>query len=191
MPQPDADTTPRRFLAICGSLRAKSLNKAVARTAVALCEAPDSVTLYEGLGLLPFFNQDVEQSAPPESVLELRRQIEESDGVLIVSPEYAHGTSGVLKNGLEWIVGGGELTDKPTAIVTASPGITGGDRAQAWLKETLEVMGARILPESMPIPVAGPKITDGLVTDPATLDGLRAVLAALTKAADEAAAEAE
>ncbi|MFF3838975.1 hypothetical protein [Streptomyces sp. NPDC001930] len=61
----------------------------------------------------------------------------------------------MLRNGLEWVVGGGELVDKPVVVVTASPSMTGGDRAMtSWVKETLEVMGAHILPESLPIPLA-------------------------------------
>ncbi|MER5636786.1 NADPH-dependent FMN reductase [Kitasatospora sp. NPDC002227] len=181
MPVPDRSY---RFLTLCGSLRAGSLNRAVARTLAELGGAPGSVVNYEGLGGLPFFNPDVELAGPPAEVLELRGLIAAADGVVVVSPEYAHGTSGVLKNGLEWIVGGGEFTDKPTAVVTASPAVTGGDRAQAWLVETLEVMGAHLVPGSMTVPTAGLKITDGRVTDPATLAGLRAVLAALAEAAD-------
>jgi NAD(P)H-dependent FMN reductase len=177
--------TTRHFLTLCGSLRTGSLNRAVARTLGELPDAPGTVVHYEGLGLLPFFNPDEELAGPPAGVLELRRLVAAADGVVVVSPEYAHGTSGVLKNGLEWTVGGGEFTDKPTVVVTASPAVTGGARAQAWLRETLAVMGARVLDESMVIPTAGLKITDGRVTDPGTLAGLRAALEALAKAAAE------
>ena len=44
------------------------------------------------------------------SVIEFRRELQKCDGVLISSPEYAHGVPGVLKNALDWIVGSGELT---------------------------------------------------------------------------------
>jgi len=94
--------------------------------------------------------------------------------------------SGVLKNALEWVVGGGELVGKPTAVVTASPSMTGGDRAQAWLTETLEVMGAAILPEPLPIALASAKVRDGRVVEPETLDQLRGVLTSLRQAAEAA-----
>ncbi len=64
-------------------------------------------------------------------------------------------------------------------VVTGSPSMTGGDRAQVWTIETLEVMGARVLP----IAVAGAKISGGRVTDGATLADLRNPLAAMAVAA--------
>ncbi|GAA0477188.1 NAD(P)H-dependent oxidoreductase [Streptomyces olivaceiscleroticus] len=178
-----------KFVAFSGSLRARSLNTAVVRTAAELCLPPVSMTVYEGLGNLPFFNQDVESECPPPEVMEFRALLESADAVMISSPEYAHGTSGVLKNGLEWVVGGGELVDKPVAVVTASPSMTGGDRAQAWVKETLEVMGANILPESLPIPLASAKVLEGRVSDEETLAALKDVLAAMARAAKEQGAE--
>lgn len=170
-------------LGISGSLREKSLNTAVVETAAELCTAPLRMEIYRGIGQLPFFNSDVELSGPPDSVLDFRTRIAEADAVLFSCPEYAHGMTGVLKNALEWIVGGGELIDKPTAVVTASPSMTGGDRAQAWLTETLEVMGAQILPERLPIACASAKISGGRLIDPEAVGQLREVLDALERAA--------
>ncbi|MCE0445230.1 NAD(P)H-dependent oxidoreductase, partial [Streptomyces tricolor] len=89
---------------------------------------------------------------------ELRAAVGAADALLIVTPEYAHGTSGVLKNALEWLVGGGEIAAKPVALASASPAITGGDRARAWLAETLTVMGAQVIPQDLRIPQATLKI---------------------------------
>lgn len=172
------------ILGISGSLRSGSLNTAVVESAARLCVPPIRMDIFRGLGELPFFNAEVEQVDPPESVRAFRARIEKADAVFLSCPEYAHGMSGVLKNALEWIVGGGELMNKPTAVVTASPSMTGGDRAQAWLTETLEVMGAAILPERLPIAGASGKIRDGQVVDEATQDELRTVLAALRRAAE-------
>ncbi|OII59676.1 hypothetical protein BJP40_13095 [Streptomyces sp. CC53] len=174
-----------KFVGISGSLRDGSLNTAVVRTAAALCPPGAALTVYQGLRDLPYFDQDQESAGPPPVVRAFRALLESADAVLISSPEYAHGTSGVLKNGLEWVVGGGELVDKPVAVVTASPSRTGGDRAQAWLEETLLVMGARVLPESLRIPLASAKIADGRVVDVDTLAQLRQVLDALERAAEE------
>ncbi|MFG2292411.1 NADPH-dependent FMN reductase [Streptomyces sp. NPDC048603] len=174
------------LVAFSGSLRSASLNTGVVRTVAELGPALGvTTTVYPDLGRLPYFDQDRESSGPPVEVLEFRALLAGADAVLISSPEYAHGTSGVLKNALEWVVGGGELVDKPLAVVTASPSMTGGDRAQAWLSETLAVMGARVIPESLPIPLASAKIKDGRVTDPVTLDALRGVVEALRKSAAE------
>jgi NAD(P)H-dependent FMN reductase len=54
-------------------------------------------------------------------VKDIRTQLQISDGVLISSPEYAHGIPGVLKNALDWVVGSGELYRKPVALLNASP----------------------------------------------------------------------
>jgi chromate reductase len=169
-------------LGVSGSLRAASLNTAVVETAAELCTAPLRMDVYRGIGELPFFNSDVELAGPPAAVREFRARIEQADAVLFSCPEYAHGMTGVLKNALEWVVGGGELVGKPTAVVTASPSMTGGDRAQAWLGETLEVMGAQILPERLPIACASAKISGGRLTEPEALGQLREVLGALERA---------
>ncbi|MGW2377500.1 MULTISPECIES: NADPH-dependent FMN reductase [Kitasatospora] len=183
-----------KFVAIVGSLREGSLNRKVALTAAELCGPDTEMTVFEGLAGLPYFEHDVEVVAPPASVLAFRAELASADAVLITSPEYAAGMSGVLKNGLEWIVGGGELVDKPVAVVTASPATTGGARAREWTIETLRMMGADVLPESMSIPVAGAKMKGDRVVDEATLDQLREVLAAMARSAAEkaqpAAAEA-
>ncbi len=176
-----------KFVAIVGSLRAGSLNRAVALSAADLCDPGVELTVFEGLAGLPFFEHDVEVVAPPAPVLAFRAQLAAADAVLITCPEYAAGMSGVLKNGLEWIVGGGELVDKPVAVVTASPATTGGERARAWTTETLRMMGADVLPESMSIPVAGSKIKDGRVADEDLRAQLRGVLAAMARSAKEKA----
>ncbi|MET9452767.1 NADPH-dependent FMN reductase [Streptomyces cinerochromogenes] len=175
-----------KILGLCGSLRAGSLNAAVLRSAAELTPSPSELTVGPGLDRLPFFNADVERTALPEAVAELRAEVGAADGLLIVTPEYAHGTSGVLKNALEWLVGGGQIAAKPVALASASPALTGGDRARAWLAETLTVMGAQVLPQDLGIPQATGKITDGRVTDEPALQALAALLDDLVRAAAEA-----
>ncbi|WAH61888.1 NAD(P)H-dependent oxidoreductase (plasmid) [Pseudomonas silvicola] len=38
----------------------------------------------------------------------------------MVSPEYAHGVTGVIKNALDWIVSSGEFLDKPVSMPNLS-----------------------------------------------------------------------
>jgi NAD(P)H-dependent FMN reductase len=136
------------ILAISGSLRADSSNARLLRAAAAVAPAGMAFMFYEQLGLLPHFNPDLdgEGATPPPAVADFRRLLAEADGVVISSPEYAHGVPGSLKNALDWIVSSGELTDKPLALLTAAPG--GGEYAHAALAETLGIMGARVLPEA-------------------------------------------
>jgi NAD(P)H-dependent FMN reductase len=103
------------------------------------------VVLYSGLSQLPPFNPDLDTETPPPAVSEFRKQLLASHGVLISSPEYAHGVPGTLKNALDWLVRSGELYEKPVALINASPRST---HAQASLAETLATMTARLVPDA-------------------------------------------
>lgn len=165
------------FLGVSGSLRTGSLNTAVIRTAVRMCDGTRcSMTAYSSIGQLPFFAAAVEIDNPPPEVARWRAAVGAADAVLIACPEYAHGMSGVLKNAFEWAVGSGEFVGKPVGVVTASPSRAGGGRAQAWIRETLEVMGARVVAESLTIPLAGTKIVVDHVVDTTVLYRLEALL---------------
>jgi NAD(P)H-dependent FMN reductase len=153
-----------RILAISGSLRRSSSNSSLLRAAVNLAPKGVEITLYDGLADLPHFNPDLEGSEP-SAVLDFRLQLERSDGVLISSPEYAHGVPGSLKNALDWVVGSGELVDKPVAMLNASLMATS---AQASLNETIAVMSARVIKEaSLTIPLQGKHLDEsGIAADP-------------------------
>lgn len=156
-----------RILAIAGSLRRVSSNTTLLRAIGVLAPAGVEVTLYDGLADLPAFNPDLE-GTEPSSVLVFRAQLKGADGLFISSPEYAHGLPGSLKNALDWIVGSGELVDKPVAILNASPMAT---YAQASLRETITVMSARVITEaSLTIPIQGKHLDEtGIAADPQLL----------------------
>lgn len=114
------------------------------RAAVNAAPEGVDVTLYEGLGMLPIFNPDHTEHLPP-AVAELRRLVLSCDGLLIASPEYAHGVPGGMKNALDWIVGWGEIAGKPVALYNTSPY---GEHAKAALAEILVTMSLNIVPEA-------------------------------------------
>jgi len=126
-----------KIIAICGSLRSQSSNLALLRAATTIAA---EVEIYEGLATLPHFNpdDDIEGATPPPAVAELRTMLANADGILISSPEYAHGVPGSLKNALDWLVSDGALVDKPVAVINASP--VGGEFARDSLVETLRTM---------------------------------------------------
>ena len=115
---------PVRVLAISGSLRSGSSNSALVRAVAASATETVEVSVYRGLAELPPFNPDLDGESPAAAVAEFRSALEACDAVLISSPEYAHGVPAVLKNALDWIVGSGELIDKPVALINASPHAT-------------------------------------------------------------------
>lgn len=165
-----------KILAISGSLRRASSNTALLRAAAALAPPEIEIIVYEELGSLPLFNPDLE-GAEPHSVLNFRSMLKTSDGIIISSPEYAHGITGVLKNALDWVVGSGEFVDKPVALINASPRAR---HAQESLTEIITVMAARIIPEaSLTIPLPTNKMDpDSILAHPELSKLLRTALSA-------------
>ncbi len=185
-----SELSTMKILAISGSLRVASLNSALLRAVARLAPAGVNVVLYRGLGDLPLFNPDIEASDPPE-VAELRTQILSADALLIASPEYAHGISGVMKNALDWMVSCEAFVHKPVALLNASSRAV---HAQAALRETVGVMSARIIEEaSITLPILGSNLSeDEIVLHPnisaSILLALVALRAAVAAARIEAAA---
>ena len=127
-----------RIVGISGSLRkarfSTALLKILAEKATPSIEI-DVVTLED----IPLYN-DLDREPAVPSVTKLKKAIAETDGVLIVTPEYNHGIPGVLKNALDWIsrpVFESCFKGKPVSIISSSRGFTGGVRAQYQLRETL------------------------------------------------------
>ena len=169
-----------KILAISGSLRAASFNSALLRAVARLAPAGISVVLYRGLGDLPLFNPDIEAS-DPAPVADLRTQIMSADALLIASPEYAHGMTGVMKNALDWMVGCEAFVYKPVALLNASPRAV---HAQAALRETVTMMSARLIEDaSITVHLLGSHLDeDDIVRHPEISAALRAALGALRAA---------
>ena len=168
---------PLRLLAISGSLRSASSNTTVLHALQAIAPAGVIVSLYDGLGDLPYFNPDLdgETDTPPPSVGQLRTQIGQADGLLISSPEYAHGVPGVLKNALDWLVSSLEFPGKPVALINISPRST---FVHASLSETLTTMSASLIADpafTISLPRKGLDVA-GMLADPQITQSLHAAL---------------
>jgi NAD(P)H-dependent FMN reductase len=170
-----------RVLAISGSLRRRSANTALVGAVARLAPEPVEVSIYRELAELPPFNPDLDGDRASAAVTRFRAQLQACDAVLISSPEYAHGVPGVLKNALDWVVGSGELVDKPIAVINAS-----GRATHAWtsLRDTLTVMSARVIvAASIAVPLDGTALdADGIVRDAELSAVLRSSLEALVLA---------
>ena len=169
-----------RIFALSGSLRAVSSNTSLLRAAARLAPQGVEITVYGSLGVLPHFNPDLEEDEPPV-VTDFRARVRAADGLLISSPEYAHGVPGVMKNALDWLVSDEEFMGKPVALFNASPLAT---YAQASLRETITVMSARIVAEaSIAVPVSGKKLDEaGIVAHPEIAGAVRGALEAFARA---------
>ena len=172
---------PLQILAISGSLRAASSNTALLQAAQRLAPEGVTISMFDGIGDLPHFNPDLDNEDAPSSVQDFRARLRQADGVLICSPEYAHGVPGTLKNALDWIVGSGELMEKPVALLKAS---SHGGHAQASLQETLSVMMAQVAEEASLVVALGSNkvVAADLANDEVASRTLRSALEAFVLA---------
>jgi NAD(P)H-dependent FMN reductase len=170
-----------QLLAISGSLRRGSANAALLDAAGRLLPGGVSLSTFASLAAIPAFNPDEDVEPAPEPVASWRAALAAADGVIISSPEYAHGVPGALKNALDWVVGSGELMAKPIALLNAS---SQSLFAHRQLAETLTVMSANVVPAAsmtIDIPRRG---ADGpaVAGDPAMAAVIRAAVTALVAA---------
>jgi chromate reductase, NAD(P)H dehydrogenase (quinone) len=162
-----SSSKPVRVLAISGSLRRESTNRAALEALARLAPDGVKVLVYSDLTQLPPFNpdNDIEDKAKPEPVETLRALVDASDALVIAAPEYAHGLPGVLKNALDWLVASETFAGKPTALINTSPRAF---HAQASLREILSTMAARLIPEAFAaISLTGKVVTaEDVLADP-------------------------
>ena len=121
---------------------------------------------------IPLYNQDFDADRPA-AVRALHDAVVACDGIVVLSPEYNHGMSGVLKNAVDWVSRPGYnsvLKDKPVAILTTSESPLGGARAQADLHKMFLSTLSRIAP-GREVSIGGTRqaIVDGRLVDEALM----------------------
>ena len=142
-------TTPRTLhvVGISGSLRRASFNSALLLAARELAP-PELIIEVHELGSIPLFNLDLETDGAPVGVEELRGAVRRADGLLLVTPEYNHGVSGVLKNAIDWLsqpLRQSALDGKPTALMGASTGLSGTARSQSQLRQAFVLTNSPVM----------------------------------------------
>jgi chromate reductase, NAD(P)H dehydrogenase (quinone) len=172
---------PIELLAVCGSLRAASSNRALLEAAGLLAPAGVNLVRSKHLVSLPHFNPDHDGADAPAPVLAWRRDILQADGLLLSVPEYAHGLPGAFKNGLDWLVSDPAVLHKPIAIWNAS---ARGSHAQASLVEILRTMSTTIVDQAgVTLPILdGPVTVEALVERAEIREVLRGALEAFVSA---------
>ena len=131
-----------KVVAISGSLGESSSNALLLRR-LASSAGPDlDVAFADELGDLPPFRPDID--APP-IVLRWRRRLADADAIVIASPEYGHSLPGALKNGIDWVIGSGELYGKRVAITAAVRTLDRGRRGLRALADTLRAVDATVV----------------------------------------------
>jgi chromate reductase len=166
-----------RVLAISGSLRRDSYNTKLLRAAEELLPAGVELELFEELEAVPPYNEDRDTDEAPLGAAYLRDQIAAADALLIATPEYNASIPGQLKNAVDWAsrpVRAGVLWGKPVVVIGASTSMYGGVWAQAELRKSLGIAGARVVDAEVAVGRAHQRFDeDGRLVDEEVRDELR------------------
>ena len=166
-----AEPATLRLMAICGSLQKESSNLALLSGAAEMVPAGVELALYDGIRHIPMFNPDAQASGNPAVVVDFVDRLAASDGLLIASPEYAHGVPGSLKNALDWLVGCHDFGGIPVAMTASVPHESRGRFGLESLAHIVGVMGADVVSAT------------AIVRGPSAADALQSVLDTLVEAA--------
>ena len=176
-----------KLLGICGSLRSGSTNRLLMQEAA---RRFGDAEFTEGNLRFPLYDGDLEESAGiPDEVKTLATQIAEADAVIISTPEYNKGISGVLKNALDWVsrTEGNPWKGKPLAIMSATAGRAGGERTQNMLRLCLFTFQPHLLqgPEVLVAASSKQFNDDGRLTNEINANALDSLMASLREAAEK------
>jgi len=136
-------------MALVGSLRAASINRQIAELATEVASDGVGVTIFDGLGELPFYNEDIDNEADvPAAVTALRAAAADADAVLVLTPEYNGSIPAVIKNAIDWLsrpFGDGALKGKPLAVIGGAFGQYGGVWAHDDTRKSFGIAGPRVV----------------------------------------------
>ena len=153
---------PVRALLVCGSLQRISANRWLLDACTSIAGARLEATWAPSVGTLPAFNPDLVDDAPA-AVRDFRDQVRAAEAIVFSVPEYAASLPGMLKNALDWLVGSGELYDKP--VVVMSTGTMGGEHVLPAMVRTLGFQGV-VLAGTLGVEAPRAKFSaDGSLTD--------------------------
>jgi chromate reductase, NAD(P)H dehydrogenase (quinone) len=175
-----------RILAVSGSLREGSFNTSLLRAALEAAPEGVELELWEGLGDLPIYHEDIEGDVP-DSARRLREDWAAADAILFSTPEYNGSVPGGLKNAIDWASRPqleGVLRNKPVAVIGASTGQFGALWAQQDLKRILGIAGARVVGTEIPVSRAHERFdAEGRLLDGELFEQLRLHLTTLASEA--------
>ena len=142
-----------KILALVGSLRTASINRQIAELAATVAADDVTVTIFEGLSELPFYNEEIDDAMNADAprlgpVAALRAAAADADAALVVTPEYNGSYPAVIKNAIDWLsrpFGDGALKGKPLAVIGGSFGRYGGVWAHDDTRKSFGIAGARVV----------------------------------------------
>ena len=164
---------------LVGSLRADSVNRRIAESLRDLAPADTVIDIVDGLGDLPFYNEDLDGEGAPESVARVRERVGRADRVLAVTPEYNATMPAVLNNAIDWLsrpYGVGALAGTPFGVVGVTPTQYGGKWAHEDARRSVKIAGAIVVED---VDLSQSSIGLDVLNDPEVRAKLQAALQTL------------
>lgn len=124
--------------------------------ALAVLDSPHEFMYFEQLADLPLFSIE---KAENQLVKDWKATVKKADAVIFTTPEYLHNLPAVLKNALEWLTSGGELTNKKTIAMTCTPHAPRGEKAMQSLLWSLHALDANVILK-FPVYAVNDKLND-------------------------------
>ena len=147
---------------LIGSIAKESINRKLANALFKL--APAQLTFQEiSYRDLPIYSYDYDPDYP-EAGRKFKAAVEDSDAILIVTPEYNRSIPGGLKNALDWASrpwGTNSFANIPSAVIGTSPGAIGTAVGQQHLRSILGFLNS----PQMNSPEAYIQFKDGMIND--------------------------
>lgn len=157
-----------RITAVCSSLSMRSTTKMALELALKGAREYDVSTSLIQLRdyKLVFYGEVDEENYPPD-VFRLRKELKESQGIILGTPEYHGSLSGALKNMLDLM-----STDEFEGKIVGLVGVAGGHIGAINSLNTLRTIGRNlhcwVLPQDVSIAESAKMFNeDGTVTEPA------------------------
>jgi chromate reductase len=181
-----------RVLGVVGSLRRDSHNRRLLQAASEHMPDGTELVIFDGLKAVEPFDEtdEHENGGGLPGADAFIDAIRDADAILFVTPEYNGSIPGVLKNAIDWASrptpATSPLAGKPVAAIGASTGMFGATWAQADLRKSLGLAGARVLDEELAVPGAHEAFhDDGRIKRGATRRRLAEILELLIAQARE------
>lgn len=170
----------KNIFVINGSASENSSNQRLIGKIISLTTDDFSISVYNDLKTLPHFDPQLSADNPPEAIKEFRKQVEQSDGVIICTPEYIFSIPSGLKNAIEWCVSAVVFSDKPLGIITAS---ASGEKGHEELMMIMTTVMAKFNDDTTLLiqGIKGKIDAGGEITDAATRERLKKFIEAFRR----------
>jgi chromate reductase len=149
-----------RIKLLCGSLRKDSYNKKILELVATFLQSLENIEVIKidlNDYLVPLYNGDFEEaSGIPEVIINLGKLITESDGIIIISPEYNGGISSPLKFIIDWVsrISPMPWSGKTYCLMGATTGGFGTIKSMMNIIQTLNQIKGVVYPESFSLSYA-------------------------------------